>query len=180
MSALNPTAPLVISIHDLGRAAGLRKEFSLSIPAPLNFGNAVIGVPEGSPIKLDLILESVVDGVLVTAVATLAYQGECARCLDPIEQEAEIEFQELYLYPEAVVAGEQDDTFRVVDDLIDLETALRDAALLDLPLAPVCDDDCLGLCAQCGIRLVDDPEHVHDQVDSRWQALTDLFDTKEG
>ena len=180
MSALNPTAPLVISIHDLGRAAGLRKEFSLSVPAPLNFGNAVIGVPEGSPINLDLTLESVVDGVLVTAVASLTYQGECARCLDPIEQAAEIEFQELYLYPEAVVPGEQDDTFRVVDDLIDLEPALRDAALLDLPLAPVCDEECLGLCAVCGIRLADEPNHAHENLDSRWQALSDLFDTKEG
>lgn len=180
MSALNPNAPLVISIHDLGRAAGLRKEFSLTVPTPPNFGNAVIGVPEGSSINLDLILESVGDGVLVTAVAGLTYQGECARCLDPIEQTAEIEFQELYLYPETVVTGEDEDSFRVESDLINIEPALRDAALLDLPLAPVCSSDCLGLCGQCGFRLADDPNHAHEQTDSRWQALADLFDTKEG
>ena len=159
MSAVNPQAPLVISTNDLGRAAGLRKEFSLTVLGPPNFGNAVIGVPEDSSIQLDLRLEAVVDGVLVTAVATLTYQGECARCLDPIEQEAQLEFQELYLYPEAVMLGEDEESFRLKDDLIDLEPALRDAALLDLPLAPICDDDCLGLCSQCGFRLADDPDH---------------------
>lgn len=180
MSAVNPQAPLVISTHDLGRAAGLRKEFSLTVPGPPNFGNAVIGVPEDSSIQLDLRLEAVVDGVLVTAVATLTYQGECARCLDPIEQEAQLEFQELYLYPEAVMPGEDEESFRLKDDLIDLEPALRDAALLDLPLAPICDDDCLGLCSQCGFRLSGDPDHEHEQTDARWQSLADLFDTKEG
>jgi len=180
VSAVDPQAPLVISTHDLGRAAGLRKEFSLTVPTPSDFGNAVIGVPEGSSIELDLTLESVMDGVLVTAVASLTYQGECARCLDPIEQQAQLEFQELYLYPEAVLPGEDEDSFRLTDDLIDLEPALRDAALLDLPLAPVCDDECLGLCSQCGFRLADDPEHEHELTDSRWQALADLFDTKEG
>ena len=179
MSALNPHAPLVISTHDLGRAAGLRKEFSLSVPTPPDFGNAVIGVPAGSPIELDLILESVVDGVLVTATASLTYQGECARCLDPIAQTAQVEFQELYLYPEAVVAGDEE-SFRVENDLIDLEPALRDAALLDLPLAPVCSEACLGLCGQCGFRLSEDPSHAHEVTDTRWQALADLFDTKEG
>lgn len=179
MSALNAQAPLVISTHDLGRAAGLRKEISLIVPTPTNFGNAVIGVPEGSPIKLDLTLDSVVDGVLVTAVAALTYQGECARCLDPIEQSAEIEFQELYFYPDVAISAE-DELFRMEGELIDLEPALRDAALLDLPLAPVCNADCLGLCAQCGVRLADSPDHAHEQLDSRWQALADLFDTKEG
>jgi len=179
VSASNPQAPLVISTHDLGRAAGLRKQFSLIVPAPSSFGNAVIGLPEGLPIKLDLTLDSVVDGVLVTGVAALTYQGECARCLDPIEQSAEIEFQELYFYPDVAISAE-DELFRMNGELIYLEPALRDAALLDLPLAPVCSEECLGLCAQCGVRLAENPNHVHEQVDSRWQALADLFDPKEG
>ena len=62
-------------------------------------------------------------------------------------------------------------------DLLDLEPTLRDAVVLALPIAPLCRDDCPGLCAQCGARLADDPGHRHDdQVDARWVALAGLLD----
>ena len=174
MSTLDPAGPLVISTHDLGRAAGTAKKLTLTVPTPTNFGNAVIGVREHSDIGLELLLESVMDGVLVTGTAALIYQGECARCLDPIEQPALIEFQELFFY--AKQSGDDEEMFLMHQEYLDLEPVLRDAALLDLPLAPVCDDDCLGLCARCGQRLVDDPDHRHEDIDPRWQALTGLLD----
>ena len=62
-------------------------------------------------------------------------------------------------------ADEDDEQRRMVGDLLDLEPVLRDAVVLDLPLAPVCRDDCPGLCPQCGFRLEDDPEHHHDVID---------------
>ena len=62
-----------------------------------------------------------------------------------------------------------------MDDHVDLEPLLRDAVVLDLPLAPVCRDDCPGLCSQCGARLADDPEHHHDVIDPRWAALGGLL-----
>ena len=51
---------------------------------------------------------------------------------------------------------------------------LHDAVVLALPLQPLCRDDCPGLCATCGARLADDPEHHHDKVDPRWAGLQDL------
>jgi uncharacterized protein len=48
--------------------------------------------------------------------------------------------------------------------------------VLDLPLAPLCREDCLGLCSECGARLEDDPQHSHDTSDPRWAALADLLD----
>jgi uncharacterized protein len=52
---------------------------------------------------------------------------------------------------------------------------LRDAVVLGLPLNPVCDEDCAGLCPTCGERLADlEPAHSHDSVDPRWAALSAL------
>lgn len=147
----------------------------LSVPAPENFGVEMVGVPEGAAIELDLRLEAVLEGVLVTGTATVPLEGECARCLDPIASTFEADFQELFVYPDTRSGGNaDDDELRLEDDLIDLEPVLRDAVLLALPLSPLCRDDCPGLCAECGARLADDPDHHHDVADPRWAALQDL------
>jgi uncharacterized protein len=108
--------------------------------------------------------------VLVTGTATAQAAGECVRCLEPLERELHASFQELYVYPDS---GDTDDeeTLRLERDLIDLEPVLRDAVVLALPLAPVCRDDCRGLCPECGMRLDADPEHRHEAVDPRLAAL---------
>jgi uncharacterized protein len=64
----------------------------------------------------------------------------------------------------------------VQDDLIDLLPVLRDAVVIDLPLAPLCSEECLGLCPECGVRLQDDPQHQHQTSDPRWAALADLLE----
>jgi uncharacterized protein len=52
---------------------------------------------------------------------------------------------------------------------------LRDAVVLALPFQPLCQDDCPGLCVECGARLADDPDHRHeDPTDPRWAALAEL------
>ena len=66
---------------------------------------------------------------------------------------------------------------RVVDDLIDLAPAVRDAVVLALPVAPLCRPDCPGLCAECGVRLADlTGDHAHDTLDPRWAVLADRAD----
>lgn len=78
-------------------------------------------------------------------------------------------------------AEDEEDTLFVEDDLFDLEPVLRDAVVLALPMQPVCQDDCPGLCSDCGVRLADDPDHHHDAVDIRWAALQGLAGTvKDG
>jgi uncharacterized protein len=148
---------------------------SSSAEAPAELGIEVLGVPEGSPVQLDLRLEAVMDGVLVTGTASADLEGECARCLEPIEDAITVDLQELYLYDPAEGDDEDDDVSRLEGDLLDLEPALRDAVVLALPFQPLCRDDCPGLCAECGARLADDPEHRHDDaVDPRWAALAEV------
>lgn len=177
---LDPRSPLVIDTHELGRRPGSMRTLSRSVPAPTGLGVDVLGVPSGSPVDLDLRLESVMEGVLVSATAQAEATGECVRCLDPIARSVEVTVQELYAYPGHERADGDDETeLPVIEgDLVDLEPALRDAVVLALPLQPVCRVDCPGLCPQCGARLAEEPGHGHEDADPRWAALQGLLDTK--
>ena len=165
----------MLDTRELGRRPGSQRMVTLTAEAPAELGIEILRVPEGSPVDLDLRLEAVMDGVLVTGTATADLEGECARCLEPIEDDVTVDFQELYLYDPADGDDEDDDVSRLEGDLLDLEPVLRDAVVLALPFQPLCRDDCPGLCAECGARLADDPDHRHDDaVDPRWSALADL------
>jgi uncharacterized protein len=173
LSKLDPRAPLVLDTRELGRRPGSQREVSRSVPAPADLGIEVLRVPEGSPVELDLRLEAVMEGVLVTGTATAALEGECVRCLGPIDDEIEVDLQELYVYDDlATDPDEDDEVSKLQDDLVDLEPLLRDAVVLALPFQPLCQPDCPGLCAECGARLLDDPDHRHEEpVDPRWATL---------
>ena len=151
-----------------------------TVEAPSDLGTDVIGVPQGDPVELDLRLESVVEGVLVTGSATATATGACVRCLDPVAQPVDGAFQELFVYAERHAhheeVGDEDaaEEFRIEDGLIDLEPVLRDTVVPALPFQPVCRPDCPGLCSECGMPLAEDPGHRHDRIDPRWAALSAL------
>mgnify|MGYP006196633461 FL=1 len=173
------SSPLTIGVRDLEHRPGTMRRLEEVVPAPENFGNALIGAPEGSDIDLDLRLESVHDGILVSGTAAVAIHGECSRCLDPIDYDLDVDVQELYVFDAATDGGEEsedDQMYDVQDETIDLEPMLRDAVITQLPFQPVCREDCQGLCAQCGARLEDDPGHHHEVLDPRWSALSGLLE----
>ena len=148
------------------------------VPAPADVGNALIGIRRGSEIDLDLRLESVHEGILVSGTATVEIAGECGRCLEPIEYTTEADIQELFYYEESEEFEDDDevDQYWVVGDLIDIDPVLRNAVVTALPFQPVCREGCLGLCSECGANLTEDPEHHHEVVDPRWAALAQLSD----
>ena len=171
----DPRSGLVLDTHDLSRRAGRLLEVTRVAEAPEQLGIEVIGVPPGSPVDLDLRLESVVEGVLVTGTAVVRLRGTCARCLDEIADTDEVDIQELFCYP----GKELDDAeaLRIEGELIDLEPVLRDAVVLDLPFTPLCQPDCAGLCPECGANLNREPEHSHaEAIDPRWSQLTGWTD----
>ena len=181
LSQLDPRAPLVLDTRELGRRPGSQREVSRTVPAPADLGIEVLGVPEGSPVEIDLRLEAVMEGVLVTGTARAGLEGECARCLEPISDELEVRFQELFVYDgQDVDPDEELEVSTLQNDLVDLEPLLRDAVVLALPFQPLCQDDCPGLCPECGARLADDPDHQHDApVDPRWAALATLTEPEQ-
>jgi uncharacterized protein len=174
LSTLDPRAPFVLDIHELTRRPGSMKRVDVAVAAPADLGiDGVVGVPEGARIELDLRLESVLEGVLVSGTARAPFTGVCVRCLDPVGGEIVADIQDLFAYDDPEIDTGDDDLF-VDDDLIDLEQPVRDAVVLALPSAPVCRADCPGLCSTCGARLADDPAHTHDTTDPRWAALAGL------
>ncbi|GAB3253301.1 YceD family protein [Kineosporia babensis] len=154
----------------------MMRKVERTVPAPAELGTEVIGVPEGSDVELALRLEAVMEGVLVSGTVSTTAVGECIRCLDEVKLDQAVRIGELFSYPENRVAEDEDEDRQEVEgDLIDLEPALRDAAVSNLPFQPVCREDCPGLCSECGARLADDPDHQHEVADPRWSALQGIL-----
>jgi uncharacterized protein len=169
-----PRSPFVFDLRELDRRAGSLREYRRSVPAPAWLGLDLIGVPEGAPLALDLRLESVTEGVLVTGTVTAPLTGQCGRCLDPLSDELDVDVCELFAYPDSATdeTTERDEIHRIDRDLLDVEPMVRDAVVLGLPWTPLCRPDCAGLCPTCGQRLDDLPAgHAHDEIDPRWAAL---------
>jgi uncharacterized protein len=172
-------SPFVFDVRELGRRPGSMRQYDRDVP-----GDALLGGKatldglyrtEGVDLLLDLRLESVVEGVLATGRISGSLAGECARCLEAVEVEVDADFQELFYYGlEDLTAEEAEEALVVVEELISVESPGHDAVMLELPLQPLCRDNCPGLCAECGARLADDPEHHHQSVDPRWAALSGL------
>jgi uncharacterized protein len=150
------------------------RSYHREIQLPTALGTDVIGIVAGSEMSLDVRLESVVEGVLASGTVSALLAGQCARCLDPLADRLEVELLELFAYPDTATDASTapDEVNRVVDDLIDLEPVVHDAVLLALPQAPLCSDDCLGLCPECGGKRVElGTDHRHETIDPRWAAL---------
>jgi uncharacterized protein len=171
---LDPRAPFVIDIRELGLRPGSMRTVQRAAPAPAGLGLEMIGVPLGAPVALDLRLESVTEGVLVTGTVTVSLEGECGRCLGPVAEEFVADICELFAYPDSATdeTTDPDEVPRVVDDYLDVEPVVRDTVVLGLPMTPLCRPECGGLCPDCGQRLDDLPaDHSHEMLDPRWAAL---------
>ena len=179
--------PFILNTHDLPRRAGEMKEYQLDIPAHARIGIPLIAVPEGDLVELDIRLESVAQGVLASAEIYAVAHGECIRCLDPVEVVIDRKLQELYRYEPTNEKGrkkrrededvdlEGEEELQMEGDLMDLEIPIIDAIILTLPVNPLCSDECLGLCPDCGEKWEKLPEgHAHEVIDARWSGLDGL------
>jgi uncharacterized protein len=175
---VNPRNPFVLDTREVGRRPGSKREYRREVEAPAQLGLDMIGVPEGALLTLDVRLESVTEGVLATGSVTGTVSGECGRCLSEFTDELAVDFVELFAYPNSATeeTTDADEVPRIEGDHLDLEPVVRDAVVLSLPLTPLCQPDCGGLCPECGERFDDLPEdHTHVQLDPRWAALAERF-----
>ncbi len=165
-------SPFVVSVADLVHRPSSRRTEHLSGPTSEMVVTETV-VPAGATLKIDVVLEAVSDGVLATGDTRVEWEANCRRCLTPITGLTSSTFRELYSADP--VEGE---TYPVRHESVDLELVAREAILLDLPLAPLCGDDCLGLCPTCGVDRNEDPCACAVPVaDHRWAALDGLRTT---
>ena len=166
------TSPYLIPVHDLMHKAGTLRRIDIEFALPEALDNSIAGIPAGKQVVIDGRLESVHEGILVTANISGEAETECSRCLDPLKLEVDVEFQELFAY-----SLTDEDDLVISDESIDLEQVVRDAVVLSLPFQPICSSDCEGLCVDCGVKMAENPQHVHEApVDPRWNALKNLME----
>ncbi len=180
------TSPMTVDITRLGRRPGAMVTLRETVPSASRIGLDMLAIEAGAPLDLDLQIQSVSEGVLVTGTVTAPTVGECARCLTKVDGRVEVRLTELFAYPDSTTEAttEEDEVGHIVDDTIDLEQSIIDAVCLELPFSPVCKPDCPGLCPECGVSLAAEPGHHHDRIDPRWAKLAGMFspepDTSRG
>lgn len=174
-----PTGRWIIDTRDLARQPGASRHYHRTPELKSELGLAdVIRIPVGTEIELDVLCESVGEGIWVSGTATTDALGECARCLEPLTEHFGVDFSELFAYPDSITEAttDTDEVSRLVNDLIDLEPIVRDAIVLALPSAPLCTPDCQGLCADCGRKWAElGQDHEHEIMDPRWAVLRERF-----
>jgi len=158
------------SVRDLVHRPGEMRERSRELVVPDSFGEALAKVPAGEQMRLDVRLESVHEGVLVSATARTTMHAECGRCLTDFIAPFEVEFQELFAYTPT-----EADEYGVHGDHVNLEPPLRDAVVLALPFQPVCRPDCPGLDPETGELRDAVAAAEAAPVDPRWAALAGLL-----
>ncbi|MGH9018064.1 MAG: YceD family protein [Acidimicrobiales bacterium] len=160
--------PFVVHVAKLRRNPGTRWHEVRSGPMA-DLACVGTSVPEGAEPRADVVLESVVGGVSVAGEVTAPWAGQCRRCLCPAVGALTVPVRELYT-PE----GDGEDAYPLVNDEVDLESLVRDAVLLELPLAPLCTEGCQGLCPVCGANRNETSCSCAAPRDERWAALDTL------
>lgn len=176
----------MIDVSRLGRRPGSFLAHQETVPSPVRIGAELVAIEKGAPLDLDLQLQSVSEGVLVSGTVSAPTVGECARCLTKLTGDVEIDLTELYAYPDSTTdeTTDADEMGRVgasgQADTVDLEQPIIDAVGLALPFSPLCRPDCPGLCPDCGIALATaEPGHHHDKIDPRWAKLAAMLPDDE-
>lgn len=161
--------PYTVPVFDLMHRPGEMRESVLEVAAPAKLGEGLVAVQEGAPIGIDLRIESLHDGLLVSAHVSAEAAGECSRCLKPITESVEVDFAEVFAY-----SIDEAFDYQVQDDHVDLEPVV-DAVVLSLPFQPVCRPDCPGLDPETGERIEDLVDYQpREAIDPRWSALSQL------
>lgn len=160
---------VAVDVRDLLGQPGASREVRLDEPIE-GLVTELARVPADREVHADLLLESVVEGILVSGEVRGEMLVSCARCLRPVEAPFELRVQELF----APGAADAEDGYPLGEGSVDLEPMIRDAVVLAMPFAPLCRPDCLGLCTRCGGDLAAGECACAPEPDERWAPLRDL------
>ncbi|HEX2031236.1 MAG TPA: DUF177 domain-containing protein [Actinomycetota bacterium] len=128
-------------------------------------------VPADDPVRIELLLESVVEGIVASGPVSGRMRFRCARCLKGFSEAFSVEVSELFAVDRT---PDDEETYPVREGTIDLEPMVRDVVVLSMPFSPLCRDDCLGLCERCGGDRNAGECSCEPVVDARWAPLAGL------
>ena len=159
--------PFVVNVADLVNRPGARRRERVEgrLAAPVRVVDTELTAE--IPVVVDTLLEWVSDGLLATGTVEGSWEAPCRRCLKPAYGQLHVDFQELF-----EADPREGESYRLGHDFVDLEPLAHEALTLSLPLAPLCQEDCRGLCPTCGADLnLGDCDCPPAEADLRWAAL---------
>lgn len=195
MSAHPSQSLWAVPIAQMSARIGQSMHLDHIFPAPQGIGDCVIGIKPGADVHIEGDFDTVVDGLMFHGTLTAPVHAQCSRCLIGLRRDWPVKVYAFFPYADKHATHnkkhEQDDTCEIWDenddsgnvyplvaggDFADVEALIRDTYVTELPLQPLCEPDCRGLCSQCGENLNEHPEHHHDVTDMRFAALEALRD----
>ncbi len=158
-----------IDVHDLLHRPGASRRWRGSETLE-GVATEMASLPEDAAVRIELLLESVVEGILASGTLSGRIAFRCARCLKDFDRSVEVRVRELFAHAPV----DEQDQYPITDGEIDLEPMVRDAVLLSMPFSPLCKGDCLGLCPRCGGDRNLGECACGPETDPRWAALSSL------
>jgi uncharacterized protein len=166
-----------IDVRDLVGRPGASKVEHLSGTVD-DLSTELASLSEDAPVTIELVLESLIEGVVAIGTLEGSLSLRCARCLKEFERGFSVGVSELFVpFPH-----EDSDEYPLDSEgYLDPDQMVRDLVGLELPFAPVCRPDCRGLCGRCGGDLnVDGCTCTDSEIDPRWEGLDALLDELNG
>jgi uncharacterized protein len=168
------TDPFIVHTARLRRAPGLVwhevRRGPVELAGPLDLAGIDPGrsvVPVGAEASCEVTLQAFSGGIDAEGTVSAPWTGVCRRCAVAVGGELTIPVHERFSEGPAT----EDEMYPIVDDTIDLGPLVRDAIVLELPMAPLCRDDCAGLCPQCGADRNEGACQCVAPKDPRWANL---------
>ena len=165
------TSPFVLNVSDLlGRDTSSRAEV---VEAPVEWRVELLRLVPEPPLRADLVLHPVSNGIAVTGSASFTTEDTCMRCLAVTTTDRRVTLGALF------DRSDDDESYPLVGHEIDVEQLIRDEVLLSLPISHVCRDDCPGVVntTQSDLNTVSSV----DEGDSRspFAVLKDLLEPED-
>ena len=163
-------SPLVIDITPLKRQPGAQRRLELTISPP---GGAALESAEvaATAVHIDMQLEVAGEELIAQGAVKVDWTGPCRRCLEEQAGTTTVETREIF--QRKPIEGE---TYYLDENDVDLEPMLRETVLLNLPVAPLCGDDCAGPDpSRFPTTVVKDADPDEEPpADPRWAALSEI------
>lgn len=163
-----------VNITEIAGIEGAQIEVSEDIPAR-SLDNGIAGIRIEGDVHVFLKITYTKGKIHVGGTASGIYTTRCARCLEEIRRDFNVELDE-YFESRREHAGGIDDYYGYDGTVLDLTDSLRDSILLSFPSVVLCDDNCKGICPKCGKNLnKGECDCVKDDIDIRMEKLKDFF-----
>lgn len=134
------------------------------------------------PVNITGSIYATEDGVHLNAELTYEYIENCARCLTEFSQKIETVLSAKIIEKSNQQIEEEDDEEDIIyynsrDRQLQIEDIIMNSIVLSLPMKSICNENCKGLCAKCGVDLnVEQCNCTKQDIDPRLEKLKNLFD----